>query len=83
MEIKKEYEPFMKEVFRNLPATLFIKDKEGKYAFMDTTGNDSILNFLFDEMYIKVSEGEPSYWMTFRGKEYENYRKWDINTYDR
>ena len=22
-------------------------------------------------MYIKVSEGEPSYWMTFRGKEYE------------
>ena len=28
MEIKKEYEPFMKEVFRNLPATLFIKDKE-------------------------------------------------------
>lgn len=33
MEIKKEYEPFMKEVFRNLPATLFIKDKEGKYAF--------------------------------------------------
>ena len=33
MEIKKEYEPFMKEVFMNLPATLFIKDKEGKYAF--------------------------------------------------
>ena len=22
-------------------------------------------------MYIKVSEGEPSYWMTFRDKEYE------------
>ena len=48
-----------------------VSDEEGKYAFMDTTGNDSILNFLFDEMYIKVSEGEPSYWMTFRGKEYE------------
>ena len=48
-----------------------VSDEDGKYAFMDTTGNDSILNFLFDEMYIKVSEGEPSYWMTFRGKEYE------------
>ena len=48
-----------------------VSDEEGKYAFMDTTGNDSILNFLFDEMYIKVSEGEQSYWMTFRGKEYE------------
>lgn len=51
-----------------------VSDEDGKYAFMDTTGNDSILNFLFDEMYIKVSEGEPSYWMTFRGKEYEALR---------
>lgn len=33
MEIKKEYEPFMKDIFRALPATLFIKDREGKYAF--------------------------------------------------
>lgn len=48
-----------------------VSDEEGKYGFMDTTGNDAILNFLFDEMYIKVSEGEPSYWMTFRDKEYE------------
>ena len=48
-----------------------VSDEEGKYGLMDTTGNDEILNFLFDEMYIKVSEGEPSYWMTFREKEYE------------
>ena len=48
-----------------------VSDEEGKYAFIDTTGNDAILNFLFDEIYIKVSEGEESYWMTFRGKEYE------------
>lgn len=54
-----------------------VSDEEGKYGFMDTSGNDAILNFLFDEMYIKVSEGEPSYWMTFRDKEYEilNYLK--------
>lgn len=33
MEVKKEYIPFMKDVFRALPQTLFIKDAEGKYAF--------------------------------------------------
>ncbi len=50
---------------------IVVSDEYGKYAFMDTTGNDSILNFLFDQIYIKFSEGEPSYWMTFRGNEYE------------
>lgn len=33
MEIKKEYEPFMKDIFRALPETFFIKDIEGKYVF--------------------------------------------------
>ncbi len=33
MEIKKEYESFMKEIFWALPTTLFIKDRFGKYAF--------------------------------------------------
>lgn len=33
MEIKKEYKPFMKDIFRALPATLFIKDRDGRYAF--------------------------------------------------
>lgn len=32
MEIKKEYTPFMKDIFRALPQTLFIKDTEGKYV---------------------------------------------------
>lgn len=61
---------------------IVVSDEDGKYAFMDTSGNDGILNFLFDEMYIKVSEGEPSYWMTFRGKEYEvlKYLKQSNNT---
>ena len=60
-----------KSVRTDYDNVVVVSDEDGKYAFMDTTGNDSILNFLFDEMYIKVSEGEPSYWMTFRGKEYE------------
>ena len=61
---------------------IVVSDEDGNFAFMDTTGNDSILNFLFDEMYIKVSEGEPSYWMTFRGKEYEilKYLRQSIDT---
>ena len=33
MEIKKEYAPFMKDIFRALPQTVFIKDTEGKYVF--------------------------------------------------
>lgn len=33
MEVKSEYIPFMKNVFRALPQTVFIKDTEGKYVF--------------------------------------------------
>lgn len=33
MEVKKEYMPYMKDIFRALPQTLFIKDAEGRYAF--------------------------------------------------
>lgn len=33
MEVKKEYIPFMKDIFRALPQTLFLKDTEGRYAF--------------------------------------------------
>ena len=33
MEIKKEYIPYMQDVFRALPQTLFIKDTEGRYVF--------------------------------------------------
>ncbi len=50
---------------------IVVSDEYDKYAFMDTDGNDSILNFLFDKIYIKFSEGQPSYWMTYRGQEYE------------
>lgn len=33
MEVKRECTPYMGEVFRALPETLFIKDTEGRYAF--------------------------------------------------
>lgn len=33
MEMKKEYASFMGEVFRALPETFFIKDRNGRYAF--------------------------------------------------
>ena len=50
---------------------IIVSDDDGKYAVMDTNGNDAIINFLFDQMYIKVSEGKENYYMTFRGNEYE------------
>lgn len=50
---------------------IIVSDEDGKYSFMDKTGNDSLLNFLFDQIYIKTSEGKESYYMTFRGKEYD------------
>lgn len=37
MEIKKEYRPFMKDIFRAFPQTLFIKDTEGRYVFATKT----------------------------------------------
>ena len=33
MEIKKEYMPYMTDIFRALPQTVFLKDTEGRYAF--------------------------------------------------
>ena len=33
MEVKKEYMPYMKDIFWALPQTFFLKDAEGKYAF--------------------------------------------------
>ena len=50
---------------------IIVSGEDGKFGVMDITGNDQILNFLFDEIYIKVSEGNNDYYMTFNGKEYE------------
>ena len=50
---------------------IVVQDKDKKYAFMNLSGDDSMLPFVFDEVYIKMSGGEASYWMTYREKEYE------------
>lgn len=50
---------------------IVVENENKKYSFMNITGNDSILPFVFDEIYIKVNSGEPSYWMINNGKEYE------------
>ena len=42
MEIKKEYVPFIRDIFRAFPQTVFIKDTEGKYVF--TTKVCDLLN---------------------------------------
>lgn len=50
---------------------IVVGDELGKYSFMDISGNDTILPFVFDEIYIKLSAGEASYWMTYNNQEYE------------
>ena len=52
MEVKKEYIPMMKDVFRALPQTLFIKDTEGKYAF--TTKVCDLVNAEIRKVSIRV-----------------------------
>ena len=49
---------------------IVIGDEYDKYSFMDTSGNDTILPFVFDEIYIKMTTGEISYWMKNNDKEY-------------
>ena len=59
------------EFFESEP--IFIGDEEaGECMYVRRQGDFKIILVISTyEMYIKVSEGEPSYWMTFRGKEYE------------
>ena len=44
---------------------------DDKYTFMDINGNDQILPFVFDEIYMKISSGEISYYMTDGEKTYD------------
>ena len=50
---------------------VIVGDEYKKYSFMDLTGNDKMLPFVFDEIYLKISSGEISYNMTYNGKEYD------------
>lgn len=48
-----------------------VGDSTGKYSFMNINGDDSMLPFLFESIYIKSSEGKNTYWMTYRDKDYD------------
>ncbi len=43
---------------------IVVSDKSYKYGFVDLNGNDSIVSFILDQIYIKTSNGEDSYWMS-------------------
>ena len=47
-----------------------VGDEFGKYWFMDSSGKDDILPHVFDQIYIKTSEGKESYLMTYNEKDY-------------
>lgn len=44
------------------------------YTFMDETGNDQILPFVFNSIYMKISSGEISYWMEYNEKQYDVFK---------
>ena len=52
---------------------LIVSDQSKKYGFMDLNGNDNIVAFVLDRIYIKTSEGKDSYWMSIisNGEEIE------------
>ena len=49
---------------------IVVGDENKKYSFMDTSGNDEILPFVFDEVFIKMTSGETSYLMTTNQTDY-------------
>lgn len=48
-----------------------VEDEKGKFSFLDTSGNDTMLPFAFDRVYIRFYNGKRTYGMTFKGKEYQ------------
>lgn len=48
-----------------------IGDEYDKYSFMDSSGKDTMLPFVFDEMYMKNTTGQISYCMKYNDKEYD------------
>ncbi|HCC03638.1 MAG TPA: hypothetical protein DEP51_02105 [Clostridiales bacterium] len=50
-----------------------VSDQSNKYGFMDINGNDNIVAFVLDQVYIKTLNGQDSYWMSIisNGEEIE------------
>lgn len=50
---------------------VIVVNQDKKYNFMDTSGNDEILPFVFDSIFIKDIGGEKLYKMIYKEKEYD------------
>lgn len=50
---------------------IIVGDNYKKYSFMDLHGNDSMLPFVFDSIYIKITSGETKYYMIYNDKKYD------------
>ena len=68
MEVKKEYMPYMQDIFRALPQTFFLKDAEGKYAFASKVCE--LVNAGLDGTLIGKTDSEIQYDQAL-GKRYE------------
>lgn len=53
---------------------IVVGDETGHYTFMNTSGKDTMLPFIFTQMYIKLNEGQESYWMVYNNKEYDVFK---------
>lgn len=49
---------------------IVVGEGDDKYSFMNINGDDSMLPFLFEYIYIKSSEGNNTYWMTNKDIDY-------------
>ena len=50
--------------------SLIVVKADSKYGFMNLSGNDDIVPFIIDEVYIKVKDGKSSYYISYNnGKE--------------
>lgn len=50
---------------------MIVVQKDKKYSLMTENGEENILPFSFDSMYIKVSSGKEYYYMQYNGKNYD------------
>ena len=53
---------------------IVVGDETDHYTFMNKSGNDKMLPFLFTEIYIKVTTGKESYLMTYKNKDYDIFK---------
>ena len=48
-----------------------VGNDNGQYTFMNTKGKYDILPFVFEQIYMKISSGEISYYMKYNNKTYD------------